>query len=200
MAENHQTGASARNPAHTEPGRAADTARSLQDTGRDAVDKTSDTARDMASKTTDVAQSATQAGRENVERGAHAVREGMQRAAENTSRMANRGMEIGSRAVGAYMESGREMSGALGDLNRAATEACTRSLNNYTDLSRQAADCRSFQDLIDLQATALEKIRDNLNAMTGVYSVFLNSFTKVLNPIVSRTTDVFNDREVAAAA
>jgi hypothetical protein len=121
-----------------------------------------------------------------AQRAAEAGREGMRRASENATNMASRGLEMGNQAMGAYVEAGKQAANALGDVNKAMTEAYSRSLTDYDELSKKALSCRTTQDVIDLQTTALQKMQDNINETTRIYSLFIGAFTRSVEPVASR--------------
>ncbi len=137
-----------------------------------------DSPSDIPNRLKDSAEKAQAAARENAQRAANAGREGLRQASENATNIASRSLEMGNQAMGAYVEAGKQAASALGDVNKAMTEAYSRSLADYDELSKKALSCRSTQDVIDLQAAALQKMQDNINETARIYSLFIGAFTR----------------------
>lgn len=157
-----------------------------------------DAPNDTLNRVKDTAEKAQATAREGAERTIEAGREGFRKATADATRVANQGLEMGSQAIEAYVEAGRQAANALGDVNRAATDAYNRSLADFEELSRQALNCRTAQDLIELQSLAIQKMQDNFNDATKVYTLYFNAFAKSAQPITTTAAE-FRDRAQAAA-
>lgn len=147
-----------------------------------------DSPSDIPNRLKDSAEKAQAAARENAQRAANAGREGFRQASENATNIASRSLEMGNQALGAYVEAGKQAASALGDVNKAVTESYSRSLADYDELSKKALNCRTTQDLIDLQTTALQKMQDNINETARIYSLFIGAFTRTAESGVTRAT------------
>lgn len=147
-----------------------------------------DSPSDIQNRVKDSAEKVQASARENAQRAADAGREGVRRATENASNIASRSLEVGNQALGAYVEAGKQAASALNDVNKAVTESYSRSLADYDELSKKALSCRTTQDVIDLQTTALQKMQDNINETARIYSLFIGAFTRSVEPIASRAT------------
>ncbi len=139
----------------------------------------------MADTATKTAQTATSAARDTVDQAAQAGSEGVKRA----QRAASQGLEFGSQTVNAYVEAGKSASAAMNDVNRAVTDAYSRSLADYNALSQKALSVRTLQDVVELQASALQQAQNNLTAMADIYNLFVSSLTRTFEPAVSRASE-----------
>ncbi len=139
----------------------------------------------MADTATKTAQTATSAARDTVDQAAQAGSEGVKRA----QRAASQGLEFGSQTVNAYVEAGKSASAAMNDVNRAVTDAYSRSLADYNALSQKALSVRTLQDVVELQASALQQAQNNLTAMADIYNLFVSSLTRTFEPVVSRASE-----------
>ncbi len=158
-----------------------------------------DSPNDIPNRVKASAENLQNAAQNTAQRATEAGREGMRRASENASNMASRGLEMGNQAMGAYVEAGKQAANALGDVNKAMTEAYSRSLTDYDELSKKALSCRTTQDVIDLQAAALQKMQDNINETARIYSLFIGAFTRSAEPVASRATQTANNAADKAA-
>lgn len=145
-----------------------------------------DSPNDIPNRIKNNAEKVQNSARENAQRAADAGREGVRQATENVSNMASRGLEMGNQAMGAYVEAGKQAASALGDVNKAMTESYSRSLADYDELSKKALNCRTTQDVIDLQTTALQKMQDNITETARIYSLFIGAFTRSVDPVANR--------------
>jgi chromosome segregation ATPase len=145
-----------------------------------------DSPNDIPNRLKDSAEKAQATARENAQRAANAGREGFRQASENATNIASRSLEMGNQALGAYVEAGKQAASALGDVNKAVTESYSRSLADYDELSKKALSCRTTQDVIDLQTTALQKMQDNINETARIYSLFIGAFTRSVEPVSGR--------------
>jgi hypothetical protein len=145
-----------------------------------------DSPNDIPNRIKNNAEKVQNSARENAQRAADAGREGVRQATENVSNMASRSLEMGNQAMGAYVEAGKQAASALGDVNKAMTESYSRSLADYDELSKKALSCRTTQDVIDLQTTALQKMQDNITETARIYSLFIGAFTRSVDPVANR--------------
>ncbi|MDC7683367.1 hypothetical protein PQU92_08780 [Asticcacaulis sp. BYS171W] len=144
---------------------------------------------DVLSKTEDTMQTTADAAKSSAEKGMAYGRDAMNTVRENTERMSQRSKEIGERTMNAYAQAGKQTSDMLGEVNKAMTDAYGRSLANYEDLSKQAMSVRTLEDVLALQNAAVEKMQDNMAAMTGVYSLFVSRLTQVMQPVAKQAAD-----------
>ena len=107
---------------------------------------------------------------------------------------------MGNQAMGAYVEAGKQAASALGDVNKAMTEAYSRSLTDYDELSKKALSCRTTQDVIDLQTTALQKMQDNINETARIYSLFIGAFTRSAEQATNRAAQTADTASEQARA
>lgn len=128
------------------------------------------------------AEAATDTAREATSTGQEALR----RAGEDASRIASRGLEYGSQAMEAYVEAGKRASSALGDVNRAVTEAYGKSLSDYDALSKQALTVKTVQDFVDLQSAMVQKLQDSFASMTQIYGLYINAVATSVQPIADQ--------------
>jgi hypothetical protein len=148
----------------------------------------------MADTTTKTAQTAASAARDTVDQATEAGNEGVRRA----QRAANQGVEFGTQTMNAYVEAGKTASAAMGDVNRAITDAYSRSLADYNALSQRALSVKSLQDVVELQASALQQMQNNLATMADIYGQFINGLTRTFEPMVSRASDAASQVTQAA--
>lgn len=139
----------------------------------------------MADTSTKTAQTAASAARDTAEQATQAGAEGVRRA----QRAASQGVEYGTQTMNAYVEAGKSASAAIGDVNRAVTDAYSRSLADFNALSQRALGVKTLQDVVELQASALQQMQNNMTAMADIYNLFINGMTRTFEPIVSRASD-----------
>jgi len=130
-------------------------------------------------------KNAQNAARNAAEQASQAGTEGVRRA----QRAASQGVEMGAQAMNAYVEAGKSASAAMGEVNKAVTDAYSRSLADYNALSQRALSVKTLQDVVDLQASALQQMQTNLTTMADIYNLFVSGFTRTFEPIVSRAND-----------
>jgi len=104
-----------------------------------------------------------------------------------------------SQAVDAYIEAGKQASASITELNDAFTAAYKQSLSGYDELSRQALSCRSVEDILAFQGNALQKLQDHMQAMTKVYGLFANVFTRATKPIALSVSSNIEPKQDATA-
>jgi len=145
----------------------------------------------MADTTTKTAQNA---ARETIDKTAETGSESLRRA----QRAANQGVEFGTQTMNAYVEAGKSASAAIGDVNRAVTDAYSRSLADFNALSQRALGVKTLQDMVELQASAMQQMQNNLAAMADIYGLFISGMTKTFEPVVSRASDAASQATQAA--
>ena len=116
----------------------------------------------------------------------NAGKDGFKRASDDASRFASRSADLGAQTMNAYVESGKQTSQLLGDVNKAMTDAYTKSLAEFNELSKQALSCRTVQDVVTLQTNAMQAFQDNLSAAAEINRLLVNGFTQAMSPIASR--------------
>lgn len=163
-----------------------------------AESKLQDAPRATAQNAERTANDAGNAARDTFQRTTDTAREGFQRAGAEANRMANRSLEIGSQTVDAYVEAGKRASAAISDVNKAVAETYNRNLADFDELSKQAVTCKTMQDFLDLQGTAMQKAQDNFSNMTRLYGLYINAITKSMEPIATRMGH--NAEQATAAA
>ncbi len=129
---------------------------------------------------------AANAARDTFNAGANAARDGAQRASAQFNNMAGRSADLGQQTMNAYVESGKQASQLIGDVNKAMTDAYSKSLADYNELSKQALSCRTVQDVVTLQSNAMQAFQDNLSAMAQINRLFVDGFTRAIQPVASR--------------
>jgi hypothetical protein len=145
----------------------------------------------MADTTTKTAQNA---AREAIDKTTETGSESLRRA----QRAANQGVEFGTQTMNAYVEAGKSASAAIGDVNRAVTDAYSRSLADFNALSQRALGVKTLQDMVELQASAMQQMQNNLTAMADIYGLFISGMTKTFEPVVSRAGDAASQATQAA--
>jgi hypothetical protein len=145
----------------------------------------------MADTTTKTAQNA---ARETIDKTTETGSESLRRA----QRAANQGVEFGTQTMNAYVEAGKSASAAIGDVNRAVTDAYSRSLADFNALSQRALGVKTLQDMVELQASAMQQMQNNLAAMADIYGLFISGMTKTFEPVVSRASDAASQATQAA--
>ncbi len=133
----------------------------------------------------DTTKTAQNAARDSVNQAAQAGTESVRRA----QKAASQGVEFGTQTVNAYVEAGKSASAAIGEVNRAVTDAYSRSLADYNALSQRALGVKTLQDVVDLQASALQQMQTNLTTMADIYNLFISGMTRTFEPVVSRANN-----------
>ncbi len=137
-------------------------------------DTTTKTERTTASAARDTVNQATETGSENLRR---------------AQRAANQGVEFGTQTMNAYVEAGKSAQATIGDVNRAVTDAYSRSLADFNALSQRALGVKTLQDMVELQASAMQQMQNNMAAMADIYGLFISGMTKTFEPVVQRASD-----------
>lgn len=148
----------------------------------------------MADTAPKTAQNAGSAARETIDQATETGSESLRRA----ERAANQGVEFGTQTMNAYVEAGKSAQATMGDVNRAVTDAYSRSLADFNALSQRALGVKTLQDMVDLQASAMQQMQNNLTTMADIYGLFISGMTKTFEPVVSRATDAASQATQAA--
>jgi len=148
----------------------------------------------MADTTTKTAQNSASAARDTADQAAQAGTEGLRRA----QRAANQGVEYGTQTMNAYVEAGKSAQATMNDVNRAVTDAYSRSLADFNALSQRALSVKTLQDMVELQASAMQQMQTNLSAMADIYGLFISGITRTFEPVVSRASDAASQATQAA--
>ena len=132
------------------------------------------------------ARNAQNAAQNTAQAAFNAGKDGFKRAGDDMNRFASRNAELGSQTVNAYVESGKQASQLIGDVNKAMTDAYSKSLAEFNELSKQAMSCRTVQDVVSLQSSAMQAFQDNLSAMAEINRLFIDGMTRAMQPVASR--------------
>ena len=48
---------------------------------------------------------------------------------------------------------------------------------------------KTLQDMVELQASAMQQMQNNMAAMADIYGLFISGMTKTFEPVVQRASD-----------
>ena len=118
-------------------------------------------------------------GRESVEN--------LARSADMATKLATEMVGISRENIDACIEAANITATACKDINAEIVECCNRAFSDSVDLSKEAFNCRTINDIVELQNKAFRQIIDTYFTQTNrLCSMALQCCTDTLEPINER--------------
>ena len=119
----------------------------------------------------------------------HEATETVKRASDSLNQIASECAAICSDDIAAAIETSSQSAKLFTELGRAYVEAITTSAETYVEIGREAMSCRTPADIVRLQKRTMESLNGSAEATAKIYSDVFETWSKAVDPFVTRITD-----------